>query len=229
MFKYLKIIICLLLPLYMYGCSLKQPPAPQAATKQPATRSCEVKVPRAGKIIGLIAEPGERISQGQPLFALADEESDKRCAQIATTLATEQAKLKLMETGKPAVNSDLSTLEGQVAATRQKATKMDMLLAQGAVSRRQAEAARQELQQAERLLQAARQQQQNALPSSPEAIAEQKQKLTQLLAEQKLWLAKQQENEIVCPATGIIKEILLQNGAEAQKDQVVLRLEITEE
>lgn len=227
MSKYLKIIICLVLSLYMSGCG--QQPAPQTATKRQSTRSCEVKLPRAGKIIGLIAEPGERISQGQPLFALADEEIDRHCAQIATTLATEQTKLKLMETGSPTANSDLSNLEAQAATARQKAAKMDMLLAQGGVSRRQAEAAHQELQQAERLLQAAKQQELNALPKSPEAIETQKQKLEELRKEQELWLAKQQQNEIICPATGIVREVLLQNGAEAQKDQIVLRLEITEE
>lgn len=228
MLSCLKILASLLLSFYIGGCSLGQAPATQTSVKRLPGRTCQVTAPRTGQIIGLIAEPGERISQGQPLFALADAEVDQQCAKIATTIAAEQAKLKVMETGTPAT-ADLSALEAQQGTAKQKAAKMEMLFAQGAVSRRQAEAAQQELQQAERALQAAKQQPQNALPSSPEAISAQKQKLAKLGEEQQLWLAKQQANEIICPATGIVKEILLSNGTEVQQDQVVLKLEITEE
>ena len=43
-----------------------------------------VKAPTAGKLIGLISEKGERISKGQPLFAIGDAQLDKQVKDLAT-------------------------------------------------------------------------------------------------------------------------------------------------
>lgn len=116
-----------------------------------------VKAPTAGKLIGLISEKGERISKGQPLFAIGDAKLDKQVKALATQVAKAEADLKRMQQGTPtaAPVADTSLAQANVAAAQQKAAKMNSLLAQGAVSRNQAQAAQDELQRAIAQLQAA--------------------------------------------------------------------------
>lgn len=186
----------------------------------------DITAPAAGKILGLISETNERITKGQPLFAIADEATDKQAELTATKLAKAKADLKSMEepaqTKAPAGN--LAAAQAQYSAAQQKASKMNSLLAQGAISRRQAQAAQAELAAAQSALIAASQHNILLKPTSPEAIASQKQLIEQLQKEQQAWQEKQQKNEAISPCTGTITEKLLNNNETAAANQKVLSI-----
>ena len=190
-----------------------------------------IKAPAAGKILGLISEKGERISKGQPLFAIEDTKLDKQVKDAAAQVAKAEADLKRMQQGTPTatVNAmDTSLAQANVAAAQQKAAKMNSLLAQGAVSRSQAQAAQEELARATAQLQAASQVIVSVKPASPEQIEAQKKLITQLKAQHQALLKKQQENEAQSPCTGIITELSGVNNTGAQKDQVILQIKATD-
>lgn len=190
-----------------------------------------IKAPAAGKILGLISEKGERISKGQPLFAIEDTNLDKQVKDAAAQVAKAEADLKRMQQGTPTatVNAmDTSLAQANVAAAQQKAAKMNSLLAQGAVSRSQAQAAQEELARATAQLQAASQVIVSVKPASPEQIEAQKKLITQLKAQHQALLKKQQENEAQSPCTGIITELSGVNNTVAQKDQVILQIKATD-
>ncbi len=189
-----------------------------------------VKAPSAGKILGLISEKEERISKGQPLFAIEDTKLDKEVKDLAVQVAKAEADLKRMQQGTPTAlpAGDLSLAQANVAAAQQKAAKMNALLAQGAVSRNQAQAAQNELAAATAQLQAATSVAVSIQPASPAQIEAQKKLIDQLKKQHAAALAKQQKNEALSPCTGIITDILLQNNASASKEQVVLQIKATD-
>lgn len=189
-----------------------------------------VKAPSAGKILGLISEKDERISKGQPLFAIEDTRLDKQVKDLAAQVAKAEADLKRMEQGTPTAVpvGDLSLAQANMAAAQQKAAKMNALLAQGAVSRNQAQAAQNELAQAAAQLQAATSVAVSMQPASPAQIEAQKKLIEQLKQQQAKALAQQQQNEAASPCTGIITDILLANNASATQDQVVLQIKATD-
>lgn len=191
--------------------------------------SYTIKAPASGKILGLIIAKGERITRDQPLFAISDQETDGEEKRLAGELAIAEAELKRLETGTPTGVSpaELAALQANFSKAQQKAAKMNNLLAMGAVSRRQAQDAQAEMQRASAAVQAASQQA-AVKPSTPEAIAAQKEKVNQLRQQHQNTLMRQQANEAVSPATGIITEKLLDNNAQAAKDQPVLKLTATE-
>lgn len=183
-----------------------------------------VKAPTAGKLIGLISEKGERISKGQPLFAIGDAKLDKQVKDLATQVAKAEADLKRMQQGTPtaAPVADTSLAQANVAAAQQKAAKMNSLLAQGAVSRNQAQAAQDELQRAIAQLQAASSV--SFKPASPAEIDAQQKLIVQLKAQQAAAIAQQEKNEGNSPCTGIITDLQTANNATVQKDQVILHI-----
>lgn len=183
-----------------------------------------VKAPTAGKLIGLISEKGERISKGQPLFAIGDAKLDKQVKDLATQVAKAEADLKRMQQGTPTAVpiADTSLAQANVAAAQQKAAKMNSLLAQGAVSRNQAQAAQEELQRAIAQLQAASSV--SFKPASPAEIDAQQKLIVQLKAQQAAAIAQQEKNEGNSPCTGIITDLQAANNATVQKDQVILHI-----
>lgn len=189
-----------------------------------------VKAPSAGKILGLISEKGERISKGQPLFAVEDAKLDKQVKDLAAQTAKAEADLKRMQQGTPTAvqMGDLSLAQANVAAAQQKAAKMNALLAQGAVSRQQAQAAQNELNQAMAQLQAATSVSVSMQPASPAQIEAQQKLIEQLKKQHAAALAMQQKNEAQSPCTGIITDIMLQNGVAATQEQVVLQIKATD-
>ncbi len=188
-----------------------------------------VKAPAAGKLLGLISEKGERISKGQPLFAVSANAVDSKVKDVTTQLAKAEADLKRMEVGTsaPVPAGDLAAAQANVAAAQQKAAKMNSLLAQGAVSRNQAQAAQNELVAATLALQAASSTAVQTKPAAPEQIAAQKKLVEQLKQQQAASLAQQQQNEGVSPCTGIITELAAKNNDNVQKDQVILHIKST--
>lgn len=161
-----------------------------------------VKAPTAGKLIGLISEKGERISKGQPLFAIGDAKLDKQVKDLSTQVAKAEADLKRMQQGTPtaAPIADTSLAQANVAAAQQKAAKMNSLLAQGAVSRNQAQAAQAELQRAIAQLQSASSVSVSFKPASPAEIDAQQKLIVQLKAQQAAAMAQQEKMKATAPA-----------------------------
>lgn len=225
-------VICILTAcaaLLLSGCSLQNGKSLGGAAISIPTY--DIKAPAAGKILGLISEKGERISKGQPLFAIEDTKLDKEVKDAAAQLAKAEADLKRMQQGTPTASvagADISLAQANVAAAQQKAAKMNSLLSQGAVSRSQAQAAQAELARATAQLQAASQIVVSMKPASPEQLEAQKKLIEQLKAQHASLLQKQQENEAQSPCTGIITELRAASNATAQKDQPVLQLKATD-
>lgn len=225
-------VICILtacVSLFLSGCAMQS--NKNLGSAEITIPTYTIKAPAAGKILGLISEKGERISKGQPLFAIEDTKLDKQVKDAAAQVAKAEADLKRMQQGTPTatVNAmDTSLAQANVAAAQQKAAKMNSLLAQGAVSRSQAQAAQEELARATAQLQAASQVIVSVKPASPEQIEAQKKLITQLKAQHQALLKKQQENEAQSPCTGIITELSGANNTVAQKDQVILQIKATD-
>ena len=220
--KILKILCCMaavcLTAFSLSGCSLQK--ADNSLGRGTISiPTYAVKAPTAGKLIGLISEKGERISKGQPLFAIGDAKLDKQVKDLATQVAKAEADLKRMQQGTPtaAPVADTSLAQANVAAAQQKAAKMNSLLAQGAVSRNQAQAAQDELQRAIAQLQAASSVSVSFKPASPAEIDAQQKLIVQLKAQQ-------EKNEGNSPCTGIITDLQAANNATVQKDQVILHI-----
>lgn len=226
-FKVICILSACLVLLATSGCSPQSSNALGSATLSIPTFA--VKAPAAGKLMGLISEKGERISKGQPLFAVSTEAVDGKAKELATQLAKAEADLKRLEVGTsaPVPVVDLTSAQANVAAAQQKAAKMNSLLAQGAVSRNQAQAAQNELAAATAALQTASNVAIQTRPASPEQIAAQKKVVEKLKEQQSAALAQQQQNEGVSPCTGIITELIAKNNDSVQKDQVVLHIKAT--
>ena len=102
-----------------------------------------------------------------------------------------------MQQGTPtaAPVADTSLAQANVAAAQQKAAKMNSLLAQGAVSRNQAQAAQDELQRAIAQLHAASSVSVSFKPASPAEIDAQQKLIVQLKAQQAAAIAQQEKNE----------------------------------
>lgn len=192
--------------------------------------SYEVQAPASGQIIGLIIEKGERISQGQPLFAISDPQLDAQVKELAAQTAKAAAELKRLE--QSVVNApppgNLALAQANLKAAQQKAAKMNSLLAQGAVSRQQAQAAQDELQQASANFQAASRATVSSQPASPQAIAAQQKQLEQLRQQQAQAAAKQQANEAISPCTGFVTQLKAANNETVRQGQTVVEITASE-
>lgn len=161
---------------------------------------------------------------------MADEQLSKELEKSNADLAAAEAKLKVMQNGTAVPNTaNIPALKARQQKAQENAAKMERLLAIGGISRAKADAARQELQQANNALAAAQQQTETSKPASPEAIEAQQKEISSLKAKQNVLSSKQQENEVLCPATCIIKEIKVVNGAKVKAQDVVLVLEEVKE
>lgn len=212
------------------GCKQNQPIVSQKQKQDVTPKLYTMTAPKNGTVVGLIAEKGERISKGQPLFAIKDENLVKNLDKIAAEIATAEAKLQVMKNGKP-INTgmSLSTLQSRLEKAQQNADKMQRLFSMGAVSRKQAEAAQAELRQATQALAAAQQATKISKPASPEEQEAQAKQLEALKESKQQLVIKLQSNEVLCPATCIVKEVKIKNGAEVKKEQPILILEESKE
>lgn len=190
----------------------------------------DIKAPANGKILGLISEKNERISKDQPLFAIEDNKTDTSVKDISLQLALAEAELKKLEQGTdtqvPA--EDLQSAQSNFYQAQQKANKMNNLLAQGAVSRNQAQAAQKELERATIRLQLASQLVITKTPANPQSIATQKQRIEELKKQKQNNLQQQQANEALSPCTGIITNIQASNNTVAKKGAIILQIQATE-
>lgn len=231
MYKYFKLLTSLLIVFILLtlasGCGQQKPtssPAQPAVKKQ--IQIYNITAPKPGKVIGLILEKGERISKDQPLFAIADELLNSQVNKVTTEVAKAEAMLKVMQTGSPAPNTaNIPVLQAQVDTAQQKAAKMNQLLAIGGVSRMQAQTAQSELQQAKQALANAQNQALAAKPASPEAIANQEKQIKALKEQQSALHKQLQQNEVVSPATCIVKDVKIKNGDNVNTQQILIVLE----
>lgn len=224
--KFILLLICAVTLLALAGCGNADKNL--IGSGQIQVPAYDIAAPSGGEILGLIAEKGERITKGQPLFAIADDAADKAAAQLTTNLAKAQAELKAMEEGisAPAGSSPaaVSAASAALSAAQQKADKMNRLLAMGAVSKRQADAANAELSRARADLAAAQSHSILQCPASPEAIASKKQVIEAIKKELAVAEARQRANEAASPCTGIITAKEANIGDTAAKGQRILTI-----
>ena len=208
--KILKILCCMaavcLTSFSLSGCSLQKADN-SLGSGTISIPTYAVKAPTAGKLIGLISEKGERISKGQPLFAIGDVKLDKQVKDLATQVAKAEADLKRMQQGTPTA-----------------APVADTSLAQANVAAAQQQAAQDELQRAIAQLQAASSVSVSFKPASPAEIDAQQKLIVQLKAQQAAAIAQQEKNEGNSTCTGMITDLQTANNATVQKDQVILHI-----
>lgn len=219
------LLLLLGLALLVTGCAQQSIAQSKAnATDAPAKGSYTITAPATGKLIGLISEKGERVSKGQPLFAISDAQLDAQVKDLQTRLAKAEAELKRLQQGtlNAAPAGDLSAAQAKVTAAQQKAAKLNALYAQGAISRQQAQNAQNELAQATRELQSATQLVVSSRPASPADIEAQQKGVDLLKLDLAKALAKQQEGEALSPCTGVITEVKASNNAQVEAGQVIL-------
>lgn len=219
------LIFLVFLILILAGCAQQNTAQskPNAADAQ-AKGSYTVTAPATGKLIGLISAKGERVSKGQPLFAISDAQLDAQVKDLQTRLAKAEAELKRLQQGSinAAPAGDLSAAQAKVTAAQQKAAKLNALYAQGAISRQQAQNAQNELVQATRELQSATQLVVSSRPASPADIEAQQKGVDLLKLDLAKALAKQQDGEALSPCTGLITEVKASNNVQVEAGQVIL-------
>lgn len=195
----------------------------------------KITAPAAGKILGLILEPDERIGKGQPLFAVEQPELDAAVEDAATEAARAEAELSNLESGSgqqavDAANYSLQSAESSYQSASQNYQKMASLYAQNAIARIKVEQAQSALAAAEANLEAAKAHQARlTAKASPEAIEQQKQAVSQAQQHYQQLLQKQQANEAPSPCTGIVTEKLLGSGDTAALGQHILTIRATEQ
>lgn len=195
----------------------------------------KITAPAAGKILGLILEPNERIGQGQPLFAIEQPELDAAVEDAATEAARAEAELTNLESGSgeqaiAAANYSLQSAESSYQTASQNYQKMASLYAQNAIARIKVEQAQAALDAAKANLEAAQAHQTRlTAKASPEAIEQQKQVALQAQQHYQQLLQKQQANEAQSPCTGIVTEKLFSSGDTAAQGQHILTIRATEQ
>ncbi|MDO4178986.1 MAG: HlyD family efflux transporter periplasmic adaptor subunit [Phascolarctobacterium sp.] len=220
-----KFLVCslALISLFAFGCAKKNDTSLGEAKLNIPIYT--INAPAKGKILGLILEKGEHIGKDQPLFAIANDDVDAKAKSTAEDLAKAEAELKRLEIGSTAMLSDseIAAAKQAVDNAQAKANKMNSLLAQGAVSKRQAQTAEAELATA-RASYLAVSGQSAKLKASPEAIAKQKETVEALRSVNKKALEEQNAYESLAPNSCIVTEKLAKSGDEVEKDQPVLKL-----
>lgn len=187
----------------------------------------EITAPASGKILGLILEEGDRISEGQPLFAIDDAALEEEIKTAAAEAARAEALLKAMQSGEnPNANpaAIAAAREALEKAAAQEA-KMAALYEQGAVARRTYEQAAAAKTTAEASLAAAQDNYGTRPPATPQQIAAQQAVLKEAQQKYNALLQQQLTLEADSPCTGIVTAKLLSINGEASAGQTVLRLQ----
>lgn len=234
--KLLFLLFTILIVTIISGCSKPAATLPTVIGSGSITvPTYKITAPLAGKILGLISEPGERIGQGQPLFAIEQPDLDSNTENAATEVARAEAELSNLESGnsEQAIAAALYSVQSSEQAYQvasQNYQKMSSLYAQNAIARIKVEQAQTALNSASSNLEQAREHYARlSAKASPEEIANQKQATEATQANYNKLLKKQQSNEAQSPCTGVITEKLLKNGDIATLNQHVLTLIATEQ
>ncbi len=185
----------------------------------------EITAPAEGKILGLILQKGDRIGKEQPLFAVDDQQLAAEIKEAAADVGRAEAEIKTMQNGKDSGNSPaaIAAAQQQYEQASAQEAKMSALYKQGAVARRQYEAASAAKAAAQAALSAARGAGQT-VKASPEAIAQKQEELKTLQTKYNVLLQKQLALEEESPCTGIVTEKYLNTGDTAAAGQKVLSI-----
>lgn len=189
----------------------------------------DITAPANGKILGLILEKGDRIGKEQPLFAIDDQQLTAEIKQAAADAARAEATLKAMQGGQSSGNnaSALASAQQQYEQASAQEAKMAALYKQGAIARRQYEAASAAKAAAQAALNAAQNSGQS-VKAAPEEIAQKQKELQELQKKYNILLQKQLALEEESPCTGIVTEKFLNAGETAAEGQKVLSIRALE-
>lgn len=185
----------------------------------------QITAPADGKILGLILQKGDRIGQGQPLFAVDDQQLAAEIKEAATAAARTEAEIKAMQNGQGRADNTaaVAAAQQQYEQAAAQEAKMAALYKQGAIARRQYEAASAAKAAAEAAISAAQSAGQ-PVKASPEAIAEKQKLLEEQQQKYHALLQKQLALEEESPCTGIVTEKYLNAGDDAASGQQVLAI-----
>ena len=226
MMKKLTLIILAILILALTACKSN------SSTTTPALGSgsvyfpvYQITAPADGKILGLILEKGDRIGQEQPLFAVDDQQLAAEIKEAATDAARTEAEIKAMQNGQNRADNTaaVAAAQQQYEQAAAQEAKMASLYKQGAIARRQYEAASAAKATAQAALSAAQSAGQ-PVKASPETIAEKQKLLDEQQQKYHALLQKQLALEEESPCTGIVTEKYLNAGDTAAAGQEVLAI-----
>ena len=185
----------------------------------------QITAPADGKILGLILEKGDRIGHEQPLFAVDDQQLAAEIKEAATDAARTEAEIKAMQNGQSRADNTaaVAAAQQQYEQAAAQEAKMASLYKQGAIARRQYEAASAAKAAAQAALSAAQSAGQ-PVKASPETIAEKQKLLEEQQQKYHALLQKQLALEEESPCTGIVTEKHLNAGDTATAGQQVLAI-----
>jgi len=191
------------------------------------TEELALTAPSEGRLMGLIVTPGERISKGQPLFALEDKEGDASVQKTAANLARAEAELKAAKSSgesqgivEAKAYDALATREFEAA--RAEYEKMKKLYAVGGISKVRCDEAEARWRFAQAEYEAARAQ--TKRPADAGTIQQLEEKVKLARAAYDGALLAQGKREISAPCTAEIVETLLKNGDVVTQGQKILTI-----
>lgn len=226
MMKKLTLIILAILILALTACkSNSSSTTPALGSGSVYFPVYQITAPADGKILGLILEKGDRIGQEQPLFAVDDQQLAAEIKEAATDAARTEAEIKAMQNGQNRADNTaaVAAAQQQYEQAAAQEAKMASLYKQGAIARRQYEAASAAKAAAQAALSAAQSAGQ-PIKASPEAIAEKQKLLEEQQQKYHALLQKQLSLEEESPCTGIVTEKYLNAGDTATAGQQVLAI-----
>lgn len=226
MMKKLTLIILAILILALTACkSSSDSTTPSLGSGSVYFPVYQITAPADGKILGLILEKGDRIGQGQPLFAVDDQQLAAEIKEAATNAARTEAEIKAMQNGQNRADNTaaIAAAQQQYEQAAAQEAKMSSLYKQGAIARRQYEAAS-AAKAAEQAALSAAQSAGQPVKASPETIAEKQKLLEEQQQKYHALLQKQLALEEESPCTGIVTEKYLNAGDTAAAGQQVLAI-----
>lgn len=226
MMKKLTLIILAILILALTACkSNSSSTTPALGSGSVYFPVYQITAPADGKILGLILEKGDRIGQEQPLFAVDDQQLATEIKEAATDAARTEAEIKAMQNGQSRTDNTaaIAAAQQQYEQAAAQEAKMASLYKQGAIARRQYEAASAAKAAAQAALSAAQSAGQ-PIKASPETIAEKQKLLEEQQQKYHALLQKQLALEEESPCTGIVTEKYLNAGDTAAAGQQVLAI-----
>lgn len=226
MMKKLTLIILAILILALTACkSNSSSTTPALGSGSVYFPVYQITAPADGKILGLILEKGDRIGQEQPLFAVDDQQLATEIKEAATDAARTEAEIKAMQNGQSRTDNTaaIAAAQQQYEQAAAQEAKMASLYKQGAIARRQYEAASAAKAAAQAALSAAQSAGQ-PIKASPETIAKKQKLLEEQQQKYHALLQKQLSLEEESPCTGIVTEKYLNAGDTATAGQQVLAI-----
>ena len=226
MMKKLTLIILAILILMLTACkSNSSSTTPALGSGSVYFPVYQITAPADGKILGLILEKGDRIGQEQPLFAVDDQQLAAEIKEAATNAARTEAEIKAMQNGQNRADNTaaVAAAQQQYEQAAAQEAKMASLYKQGAIARRQYEAASAAKAAAQAALSAAQSAGQ-PVKASPETIAEKQKLLEEQQQKYHALLQKQLALEEESPCTGIVTEKYLNAGDIAAAGHQVLAI-----